>query len=206
MKFGLLGGTFDPIHLGHLIIAETVREHLKLSKVIFIPAGQPWLKADREITAAEHRLRMVEIAISGNPYFEVSTYEIDKPGPSYSVDTVAYERSRIGPDAELYFIVGCDALAELPRWHEPARLVAMCRLVGVGRPSVPKPKIKALEEAIPGISPRINLLDEPQISISSSEIRERVGAGISIRYLVPPEVEDYIYEHKLYKGQQPDRR
>lgn len=198
MEIGLLGGTFDPIHLGHLIIAEAVRENLGLSRVLFVPAGQPWLKATREITAPEHRLKMVELAIESNPYFAVSTYELDRPGPSYSVDTVAFLRDEIGPDAGLYFIVGADALAELPRWKEPAKLAALCRIVGVGRPGAPKPDLPALEKAVPGVSTLINLLDVAQIGISSTKIRELVKNGRSIRYLVPLSVEEYIYENKLY--------
>jgi nicotinate-nucleotide adenylyltransferase len=198
MEIGLLGGTFDPVHLGHLIIAEAVREKLALSRVIFIPAGRPWLKVDREVTAVEHRLRMVELAIGGNPYFEVSTYEVGGAGPSYSVDTVAFLRKELGPKTGLYFIVGADALAELPRWRDPASLAAMCWIIGVGRPGAKKPEISALEEAIPGISPRIKLVDVPQIGISSIDIRQRVKKGFSLRYLVPTEVENYIYEHRLY--------
>ena len=198
MEIGLLGGTFDPIHLGHLIIAEAVREKLCLSRVLFVPAGQPWLKAAREITAPEHRLQMVELAIESNPHFAVSTYELDRPGPSYSVDTAASFRDETGTDAGLYFIVGADALAELPRWKEPAKLAALCRIIGVGRPGAPKPDLSALEAAVPGVSSRIKLLDVPEIGISSTQIRERVKKGLSIRYLVPPEVGNYIYENKLY--------
>ncbi len=198
MEIGLLGGTFDPIHLGHLIIAEAVRIQLGLSKVIFIPAGQPWLKADREITLAEHRLAMVKLGIGSNPHFEVATAEIERPGPSYSVDTISDLRSELGPEVGLYFIVGPDALAEVPQWKEPARLVDLCQLVAVGRPNAPKADLEALESAVPGISPRIRFIDVPQIGISSTRIRERARAGLSIRYLVPSGVERYIHEHGLY--------
>ena len=194
METGLLGGTFDPIHLGHLIIAEAVRAQLGLDRVIFIPAGEPWLKADRGITAGEHRLAMVRLAIEEAPFFEVSTIEVDKPGPSYSVDTVSDLRDR----GKLYFIVGPDALADIPRWKEPARLVELCQLIAVGRPDSYEADLRALEAAVPGISKRIMFADVPQIGISSTQIREKVRAGHSIRYLVPPAVEDYIHEHRLY--------
>ncbi len=199
MDIGLFGGTFDPIHLGHLIAAETVRESLNLTNVIFIPAGQPWLKADSHVTAGEHRLRMVELATKCNPYFEVSALEMDRPGPSYSVDTVAFLRSKIGPHAGLYFIAGADALAELPRWKEPARLSGLCRIVGINRPGSPPPDLTVLEAAVPGIAARIQFMDVPQIDISSTRIRERVKNCLSIHYLVPPEVEQYIFEHRLYR-------
>jgi len=198
MRIGILGGTFDPIHLGHLIIAEEARLKLELSKVIFIPAGQPWLKANRFITPKEQRLEMVKLATSSNPYFEVSTAEIEREGPSYSVDTVSALREELGSGVELYFIVGPDALAGLPLWKEPARLVRLCQIVWVSKPNSPNPDLAELEAAIPGISSQLKFIPTPQIGISSTEIRERVAKGLSIRYLVPQEVERYIYEHKLY--------
>ncbi|MBT9149271.1 MAG: nicotinate-nucleotide adenylyltransferase [Dehalococcoidia bacterium] len=198
MEIGLLGGTFDPVHLGHLIIAEEVRCKLGLSKVVFIPAGQPWLKVDRVITRGEHRLAMVRLAIASNPFFEVSLAELERSGPSYSVDTVSALRDEYGPEVGLYFIVGPDALVELHRWKEPARLAGLCQLIVVGRPSSREEDLSALHAALPGISSRIRCVDVPQIGISSTEIRQRVRAGASIRYLVPPGVERYIYEQELY--------
>ena len=124
-KTGVLGGTFDPIHVGHLIVAEDIREKLGLGEVLFVPAGRPWLKLKEEkpISAAEHRLAMVRLAIASNRHFKVSTLEIDRPGLSYSIDTVIELKAKLGAGAEIYFIVGPDALAELPQWKEPTRLV-----------------------------------------------------------------------------------
>jgi nicotinate-nucleotide adenylyltransferase len=199
-KIGVLGGTFDPIHLGHLIVAEDLREKLGLGEVLFIPAGHPWLKLKEEkpISPAEHRLAMVRLAVASNPYFKVSTMEIERPGLSYSIDTVLELKAKLGAQAEIYFIVGPDALAELPKWKEPARLVELCQVVGIGRPGYAKANLRKLERSIPGASQRIMLVEVPKINISSTDIRKRVAQGLSIRYLVPEAVEKYIEEHGLY--------
>ncbi|MBI2854032.1 MAG: nicotinate-nucleotide adenylyltransferase [Chloroflexi bacterium] len=196
-RLGVLGGTFDPIHTAHLIVAEEVRVKFGLAKVLFIPTGMPYFKSDQGLSAAQDRLGMVRAAVASNPDFEASTIEIDRPGPTYTVDTVAELREKYRQE-EIYFIVGWDALKTLPSWREPKRLLEMCRLVGVPRPDWRKPSIPELEEAIPGASQRIVLLDQPVIGISSTEIRSRVAAGISIRYLVPEAVERYIAERGLY--------
>ncbi len=198
MNIGVLGGTFDPVHLGHLIIAEDVRVKLGLVGVVFLPAGRPWLKEDRSITGAKHRVEMLGLAIGSNPYFSLSRIEVDRPGPSYSVDTIPQLKQQFGKDAELYFILGSDALAEFARWKEPERMVQMCELGVVPRPG-PKPVMKALEKAAPGLSDHITFLDTPEIAISSSDIRQRVKRGLSIRYLVPEAVESYIEDKKLYR-------
>ena len=199
-KMGVLGGTFDPIHLGHLIVAEDIRQKLGLGEVLFVPAGRPWLKLKEEkpISAAEHRLAMVRLAVASNPYFKVSTLEIDRPGLSYSIDTVLELKAKLGAKAEIYFIVGPDALAELPRWKDPGRLVEVCQVVGIGRPGHAQADLHTLESSIPGVSQRIMLMDVPQIDISATEIRRRVAQRLSIRYLVPEAVEKYIAEHRLY--------
>jgi len=199
-KIGVLGGTFDPIHLGHLIVAGDIREKLGLGEVLFIPAGRPWLKLkeDKPISAAGHRLAMVRLAIASNPHFKVSTMEIERPGLSYSIDTVLELKAKLGARAEIYFIVGPDALAEMPKWKEPARLVELCQVVGIGRPGYAKANLRKLERSVPGASQRIMLVDVPQIDISSTDIRKRVAQGLSIRYLVPEAVEKYIAEHGLY--------
>ena len=199
-KIGVLGGTFDPIHLGHLIVAEDLMEKLELKEVLFIPAGRPWLKLkeDKPISAAKHRLAMVKLAVASNPFFKVSTIEIDRPGFSYSIDTVLELKSKLGDKAEIYFIVGPDALQGLPRWKEPARLLEECQVVGIGRPGYAGANLRKLDRSIPGASRRITLVDVPQIDISSTGIRQRVSRGLSIRYLVPGSVEKYIHEHRLY--------
>ncbi len=199
MKLGLLGGTFDPIHLGHLVIAEEVRLRLALDEVLFIPAGNPWLKNERIITPGGHRLEMVKLAISSNPYFKASDIELKRPAPSYSVDTVAALTEELGRDVGLYLIMGYDELSQLPLWREPRQLAEMCHIVGVRRPGYAELDWHSLEQGIGGISSRIIVLDVPQIDISSTQIRQRVATGLSISYLVPEAVERYILEHGLYR-------
>jgi nicotinate-nucleotide adenylyltransferase len=198
MKIGLLGGTFDPIHMGHLVIAEEVRLKLALDEVLFIPAGRPWLKSERRVAPGEHRLEMLKLAIGPNPHFKVSTIELERPSPSYSVDTVSALRDELGAEVELYFIVGFDALAELPIWKEPSRLLDLCHIVAVRRPGYAELDWRYLEQAIPGISARVVVVDVPQIDISSTLIRERVAGGLSISHLVPEAVEGYILKNRLY--------
>jgi len=198
MNIGVLGGTFDPVHIGHLILAEEVRARLNLAEILFVPAGQPWLKVDSPISPAEHRVEMVRLAIADKPYFKLSTMEIERAGPTYTVDTIAEIKARLEAGDELFFILGWDNLAELSLWREPSRLIIMCRLVAVPRPDYPLPDLKALEASIPGLSQRVTLMDKPEIDISASAIRDRVAQGLSIRRLVPEPVDEYIGQHKLY--------
>ena len=198
MKMGILGGTFDPIHSGHLVVAEEVSARLSLDEVIFIPAGQPWLKAGNRISAAEHRLQMVRLAVAGKPHFKVSTVELERPGPTYTVDTL--EQLSQQSNNELYFIVGWDNLIELPRWHQPQRILELCRLVAVPRVGCRLPDLELLEKSLQGISQRVVMLDKPQIDVSASIIRDRVAKGLAIGDLVPPAVEGYIRQQGLYRG------
>ena len=200
MKIGVLGGTFDPIHIGHLRVAEEVSASLNLSEIIFMPAGQPWLKGNNAISPAEHRLVMVRLALADKTNFRLSTMEIDRPGPTYTVDTMAELRGELGEGDELFFILGWDNLTQLPRWHEPSRLIKICRLVAVPRVDYPTPDLASLEAALPGLSQRVILLEEPRIDINASDIRQMVEQGLSIHHLVPEAVERYIKEHRLYKG------
>ena len=196
MNIGVLGGTFDPIHIGHLIVAEEARIKLGLTEVLFVPAGQPWLKQDRDITQAGHRVEMVRRGIADNPHFKLATLEVYRPGPSYSVDTLASLQDQLGSEASLFFILGRDTLAGLPLWKEPRKLVEMCRLVVA--PRLGSKDLKRLQAEIPGVLDRTIQLDMPLIGISSSEIRQRVIRGLSVRYLVPPGVEEYIREQGIY--------
>lgn len=198
MKIGVLGGTFDPVHNGHIILAEEVRTRLGLAEIWFVPAGQPWLKVDRFISLAEHRTAMVRLAIADRPYFKLSLMEIERTGPSYTVDTITEFKARLSGDDEIFFIMGWDNLAQLPKWREPARLISLCRLVAVPRPGYPRPNLKALEAAIPGLSQSVALMEHPEIDVSSSGIRQRVSQGLSISNLVPEPVDEYIRQHKLY--------
>jgi nicotinate-nucleotide adenylyltransferase len=201
MNIGVLGGTFDPIHIGHLVVADEVTARLGLAEVLFVPAGQPWLKANTSISAAKHRVQMVRLAIASKPYLKLSTMEIERSGPTYTVDTIKKLREQLGTDDELFFILGWENLEDLPRWHQPELLISMCRLVAVPRVGCPVPDLGSLEEVIPGVSQRAILLDKPEIDISASVIRERVALGLSISHLVPEAVEKYIKQHKLYRTQ-----
>jgi len=198
MKTGVLGGTFDPVHIGHIKMAEQARVSLALSEIILVPAGQPLLKPAHPVTPAEHRLQMLHLAIADRPHFKVSTMEIERPGPSYTVETIAGLRINHGSEDDIFFILGWDSLARLPEWREPLRLIKMCYLVAVPRPGCPSPDIEALEASIPGLSQRVVFLDEPRVDISASSIRGRASGGLSLQNLVPAPVEEYIKRHKLY--------
>jgi nicotinate-nucleotide adenylyltransferase len=197
VNVGILGGTFDPIHIGHLVVAEEARTKLGLSEVLFVPAGQPWLKQARDITPAAHRVEMVRRAIADNPYFKLSTLEVDHPGPSYTVDTLTLLHDQLSSESRLFFILGRDTLAELPLWKEPRKVIQLCRLVVP--PRLGSRDLRHLEEAIPGMLDKVIQLDMPVIGISSSEIRHRIAQGLPIRYLVPSAVEKYIAEHRIYQ-------
>jgi len=197
MKIGILGGTFDPVHLGHLIVAEEVRIRLGLNEILFIPAGQPWLKIDHTVTAAVHRVEMVRRAIAGNPNFKLCTLEVERPGLSYTVDTITALREKLGAQS-FFFILGSDTLAELHLWKDPDKLVRMCQLVVVPRVGLSLSDLNSMEAHVPGAIDRVIKLDVPVIDISSSKIRQYVAQGFSIRYLVPDDVERYIREQKLY--------
>jgi len=199
MNIGVLGGTFDPIHNGHLLIADRVMTHLSLGKVIFVPAGRPWLKENRYISAAEHRMEMVRLGIASRPHFELSAVEIDRDGPSYMVDTIANLQVQLGSSREFFFILGWDNLIKLPYWREPDRLIKLCRLVAVPRLGYNQPDLASLEMVIPGLSKRVVLLGEPYIGISASDIKERVNRGLPVSHLLPLPVGEYIKRHGLYK-------
>jgi nicotinate-nucleotide adenylyltransferase len=198
MNIGVLGGTFDPVHTGHVLVAEEAKARLKLAEVLFVPAGLPWLRGDSPVAAAEHRVHMVRLAIDDKPYFKLSTIEVERSGPSYAVDTIAELKGQLGAGDELFFILGWGSLAELPEWREPSRLITMCRLVTVPRVGFPAPDLDSLEASIPGLADRVILLDEPRVDISASEIRGRVSRGLPIDHLVPEPVERYIREQGLY--------
>jgi nicotinate-nucleotide adenylyltransferase len=201
MNIGVLGGTFDPIHIGHIRVAEEAIARLDLPRILFMPAGQPWLKLNNAnaVSPVQHRLEMVRLAISGNPRFKLSTMEIERTGPTYSVDTVAQLHSQLRQGDEIFFILGWENLRQLPKWHQPQRLIELCRLVAVPRVDFPLPDLPALEKELPGISQRVILFDKPRIDINASEIRQRAAEGKSIRDFVPAPVESYIKEHGLYK-------
>jgi nicotinate-nucleotide adenylyltransferase len=198
-RVGVLGGSFDPIHIGHLILAEEAREQLGLSCVYFVPAGEPPHKRDRRLTPVEDRVQMTRLAIAGNSGFELSRADADRPGPHYTVDLVHILKAQLPAAAELYFLMGFDSLADLPKWYRPAELLAACRLVALTRPNIAL-DWAALDARLPGIRDRVTLLDMPELEIASNDLRARIRAGRSIRYFVPDPVCAYIYDKGLYRG------
>jgi nicotinate-nucleotide adenylyltransferase len=198
VKVGLMGGTFDPIHIAHLIVAEEARNALELDQVIFMPAGDPWMKADRRITESSHRVAMLKLAIDSNPYFCVSTMEIEHPGWTYTVDTLERLSQDLAKDTKLFLLIGWDGLISMPKWKAPYRISKIATIVSFPRPGAPKPDIKELEKSMPDLSERMVMLERPYIGISSTEIRQRLSSGKSVRYLVPESVGKYIADNSLY--------
>ena len=191
-RVGVMGGTFDPLHLGHLVAASEVAHLFELDEVVFVPTGQPWQKGHREVSPAEDRYLMTVIATAADARFRVSRVDVDRPGPTYTVDTLRDLRAEVGDDVELFFITGADALAEIIGWRDAEEVFRLAHLIGVTRPG------HALAD--PGIAPgRVSLVEVPALAISSSDCRERVATGAPIHYLVPPGVEAYIAKRGLYR-------
>jgi nicotinate-nucleotide adenylyltransferase len=198
VSLGILGGTFDPPHYGHLILAENARAQLRLDHVLFVLAGQPPHKPDRPVTPAHHRVAMVEAAIAGNPAFATSRVDLDRAGPHYTVETLALLQQEY-PGAELFFLIGADSLAEFLNWRDPAEIVRQARLAVMRRPGY-EADLQALEQAAPGLRQRLDWLDTPCLEVASSDLRRRAREGLPLRYLVPPPVEAYIRANHLYTG------
>ena len=199
MRVGVLGGTFDPVHLGHLTLAEEARVQLELDQVLFMPAGQPWLKDGQQLSAAKDRLQMVRLAVASNPHFQACDDEVERPGPTYTVDTLRGLRARLGQDCELFFILGLDAMEHFSEWKEPETLLELCRWVVVERPGHQGFDQARFLAKYPGSAGKITLLSMPLMGISGSEIRRRAAAGMSLRYYLPEAVADYIQQNKLYQ-------
>lgn len=197
-RIGIMGGTFDPIHLGHLVTAEAVRIKYGLERVVFIPAGMPPHKQGAKITPALQRYIMVVLATSSNPYFTVSPIEVNRPGPSYTIDTIRELRTMCGAQTELFFITGADAIQELAAWKDIKELLTMCHFIGATRPGC----LSTIDAVIAKLGTlgrrRIHRLATPELDISSTDIRERVRQGRSIKYIVPESVEAYIKKEGLY--------
>ena len=192
-RIGILGGTFDPIHAGHLLIARHALRSLRLERVLFIPAGMPWLKANRRVAPARHRLAMTRLAIEGIPEFEASAMEVERPGPTYTADTLAALRERFGGGAALWLILGMDAARDMSRWHEPERVFALCEVAAV-------PRGGADEDGDADAPRGVRVLrDAPRSAASSTAIRAQVAAGLPTESgVVPKPVAEYIREHGLY--------
>ncbi|HUY79481.1 MAG TPA: nicotinate-nucleotide adenylyltransferase [Ktedonobacterales bacterium] len=204
-RFGVLGGTFDPPHIGHLALAQEVYARRALDRVWFLPTGSPPHKQGQPISPAQQRRAMVERAIMGDERFALCDVELERPGPSYTVDTLRQLRAEWGAETHICFIVGWDMLAFLPQWHDaPGVLAALDQLAAVHRPGFveedeAQPQLERLEAQLPGLRAKLTLLPAPQFDVSSSDLRERVAAGLPIRYLVPDAVRAYIAEQALYR-------
>lgn len=198
-RIGILGGTFDPIHVGHLMTAEAVRDEFGLDKVIFVPAAVPPHKMDQQVTEARHRYLMTVLATNSNPHFDVSPIEMDRPGPSYTIDTIYELKRQYGENTDLFFITGADAIAEIPTWDRIEELLGLCQFIAAARPGF-LPNVDNIREYFGELgSARIHRLETPELEISSTNIRDRVERGFSIKYIVPSTVENYIYKEGLYK-------
>ena len=199
IKYGIMGGTFDPIHIGHLVLAEEVRNKLNLDKIIFIPSGNPPHKNSKNVTKSIHRYEMTLLATISNPNFEISSVEIDKTGKTYTVDTIKDLRQKCKTNAEFYFITGADSILDLPNWKNVNELLHLCKFVAATRPGF---KLKKMEEKIKELeelhNKNIYTIIVTALQISSTDIRNRIREGNSVKYLLPETVEDYIYKNKLY--------
>ncbi len=196
-RIGIMGGTFDPIHYGHLVTAEAARVEYGLEKVVFVPAGNPPHKTERRIADAGHRYHMVKLACKTNPYFRVSRVEIEREGYSYTLDTVAHFRAKYGKETELFFITGADAIREILDWHRVGDLMRICYFIAATRPGYHFDEAQNLP---PEFAARVSSLNVTALAISSSQIRGMVENQKSIKYLLPEVVEEYIRKHALYVG------
>ena len=192
----------DPIHLGHLLVAEEARQALGLAEVVFIPTGQPWMKPDGVRASGAHRLNMVRLAIGSNPFFRADALEVDRDGPSYTVDTLEALKAGGHKDDDLYFILGADLLKDLHEWRDPARMLELCRLAVAPRLGYDDREGSGLESLSAGASARTVFLEGPAVGVSSTQIRRRAARGCSIRYMVPEAVVDYIERYGLYRQEE----
>ncbi|HZZ79723.1 MAG TPA: nicotinate-nucleotide adenylyltransferase [Gemmataceae bacterium] len=201
MRVGVFGGTFDPVHLAHLILAEQCREQARLDQVLFVPAAVPPHKQHRAVTPFGQRVEMLSLAIAGNPVFRIDELEKDRPGPSYTVDTLT-QLHAARPDDELFFILGTDSLRDLPTWYQPRRILELAGLViheREGFPPIPEKDLREALELGSEFPLRMQNIQAPLIAVSSQDIRKRIGEGHSVRYMIPRAVEAYIAEKGLYR-------
>lgn len=197
-RIGVFGGTFDPPHIGHLILAVEACEELHFDHLLWVLTPVPPHKLDQSVTVLEHRLAMVELAISDEPNFELSRIEIDRPGPHYTVDTMRLLGDEY-PSADLVLLIGGDSLRELPTWHRPADLVSACHEIGVIRRPDDSIDLSAWERQVPGTQAKVRFVDAPLLDISSRNIRRRIREKLSFRYYLSPPVYEYIQKNKLYR-------
>ena len=202
MRVGLYGGTFDPVHCGHLIVARAVLEQASLDRILFLPSASPPHKQVVDLLACEHRAEMVRLAIADEPGLEFSDFDLTRKGPSYTIDTVLHFHRTLGEDVALHWIIGADSLAELMTWHRVSELVDACRIVTAGRVGWDRESWGALRRELDDAQVQrleADVLDTPVIQISSSEIRDRIRRGLSVRFSIPDAVLAYIDAHGLYR-------
>ncbi len=197
-RIGVFGGTFDPIHIGHLILAVEARHQLQLDQVVLAPAGDPPHKPDNPISPLHHRLAMCRLAVAEDDELGISLIDAERPGPHYTSDMLRLFRKNMDADAQIFFLMGLDSLRDLPTWHEPEWLVRNCRLVALRRHDV-EIDWENLEAVMPGVRERVDVLEMPELEIASSALRERVSTEQPIRFQVPRAVERYILEQGLYR-------
>ncbi len=195
-RLGVMGGTFDPIHYGHLVTAEAALSEFHLDEVVFVPTGQPWMKGDRDVAAPEDRYLMTVIATSSNPRFSVSRIEIERDGPTYTVETLQELRRQSDGGVDLFFITGADAILEIFQWKEPDEVLSLAHFIAATRPGY---DVARFEREAPTRHPNISVMSVPALAISSSDIRRRVRESRPIRYLVPEGVQTYIEKSQLYR-------
>ena len=202
-RVGIMGGTFDPIHYGHLVAAETAREAFSLDRIIFVPAGIPSHKAREKTTSGRHRYLMTILAIMSNPYFEVSRVDLDRGGVTYTVDTLSDLKRELPPETEMYFITGADAILEIQSWKSPGEVLSMAEFIAATRPGYGLEHLsQALGPLAVEFQDRIHILEIPPMGVSSTEVRHRLAKGKSVRYLLPETVITYIHNHGLYSTSQ----
>ena len=194
-RLGVMGGTFDPIHYGHLVTAEEALVQFGLDEVVFVPTGRPWMKQERDVSPAEDRYLMTVIATASNPRFRVSRVEVDRGGPTYTVDTLRMLAAE-NPDAELYFITGADAMFEIFDWKDPDEVLQLAHFIAATRPGYDLTRLEARASAG---RPDVSAMNIPALAISSTDVRDRVREGRPIRYLLPEGVKSYIEKVGLYR-------
>lgn len=197
-RIGIFGGTFDPVHYGHLLLAETCREQLNLDSVVLLPAGSPPHKSDSDISPASHRLEMLKLAVSGCPEFQIDERELKREGPSYTVLTLQ-ELSSEQPDSTLYFLMGADSLRDIPGWKDPQQILQLATVVAVNRPGIPLPETAEVRVWAGDLADSIQVIQTLGTDLSSSTLRNQVAANLSIRFMTPRAVAVYIEQHELYR-------
>lgn len=196
-RLGVLGGSFDPVHIGHLIIGEILRHELRLDRVLLLPAGRPPHKPEQELAADHHRVEMLQLAVCGAPGFEISMLDLDRPGSSYTATTLEMLRAELSPETELFFLMGQDSLRDFPKWRAPDRIAQLATLGVALRPDVDV-NINDIVQAVPETAGRIHLVSVPLIGVSSRDVRTRIRLGKPFRFQVPNNVANYIVSHGLY--------